>query len=91
MELPKSYRLNRGVLEVTKLSEKQSDRQYWLSKTPEERFEALESECVQCVAFFDEQRSKGASGRPGADASVRPALRLGDACVHLPDRPHLLG
>jgi len=42
MELPPSYRLNRSVLEVTKLSDRQSDRQYWLSKTPEERFEALE-------------------------------------------------
>jgi hypothetical protein len=37
-----TVRLDRTVIEVTELTAKSSDRKYWLSKTPEERFEALE-------------------------------------------------
>ena len=42
MNLPDKYKLGRGLLEITKLTGKSSDREYWLSKTPGERFEALE-------------------------------------------------
>ena len=40
--LPDKYKLDRGVLETAELTSKPNDRQYWLSKTPDERFEALE-------------------------------------------------
>ena len=42
MDVPENYRLDRGVVEVGNLKDKSNDRQYWMSKTPEERFEALE-------------------------------------------------
>jgi hypothetical protein len=42
MNLPDKYRLDRSVLETAKLTSRSNDRQYWLSKTPDERFEALE-------------------------------------------------
>lgn len=42
MNLPDKYKLNRGVSETAHLTGKPDDRQYWLSKTPDERFEALE-------------------------------------------------
>jgi hypothetical protein len=42
MNLPDKYKLNRSVLETTRLNSKANDRRYWLSKTPDERFEALE-------------------------------------------------
>jgi hypothetical protein len=42
MDLPEKFRLNRSVLETAELTSKPNDRQYWLSKTPNERFEALE-------------------------------------------------
>jgi len=40
--VPDTHRLDRRALETVKLTDKPNDRQYWLSKTPEERFEALE-------------------------------------------------
>ena len=42
MDVPEKYRLDRGVLEVGSVKDNPNDRQYWMSKTPEERFEALE-------------------------------------------------
>jgi hypothetical protein len=42
MNLPDKYKLDCGVLEIAKLTSKPNDRQYWLAKTPDERFEALE-------------------------------------------------
>jgi hypothetical protein len=42
MDVPRNYRLDRQILVVEKLGEKTSDRQYWRSKSPAERFEALE-------------------------------------------------
>jgi hypothetical protein len=42
MDVPEKYRLDRTRIEVVRLSDRLSDREYWLSKTPEERFEALE-------------------------------------------------
>jgi hypothetical protein len=42
MNLPDKYKLDRSVLEAGHLTSKPNDRQYWLSKTPDERFEALE-------------------------------------------------
>jgi hypothetical protein len=42
MKLPDKYKLDRGVLETGHLTSKPNGRQYWLSKTPDERFEALE-------------------------------------------------
>ena len=42
MDGPENYRLDRGVVELGNLKDKPNDRQYWMSKTPEERFEALE-------------------------------------------------
>jgi hypothetical protein len=35
-------RMDKTVLSVTSLGDDSSDRNYWLSKTPEERLEALE-------------------------------------------------
>ena len=42
VDVPDTHRLDRRALETVKLTDKPNDRQYWLSKTPEERFEALE-------------------------------------------------
>jgi hypothetical protein len=42
MDVPESYRLDRGALQVGSLKDKPNDRQYWMSRTPAERFEALE-------------------------------------------------
>ena len=42
MDVPENYRLDRGAIEVGSLKDKATDRQYWMSKTPAERFEALE-------------------------------------------------
>jgi hypothetical protein len=42
VNLPDKYKLDRGVPEIAKLTSKPNDRQYRLSKTPDERFEALE-------------------------------------------------
>ena len=42
MDVPENCRLARGALEVGSLKDKANDRQYWMSKTPAERFEALE-------------------------------------------------
>jgi hypothetical protein len=42
MNLPQNYKLDRSVLETAHLTSKSNDRQYWLSKTPDKRFEALE-------------------------------------------------
>ena len=42
MHLPDKYKLDRSVLETARLTSRPNDRQYWLSKTPGERFEALE-------------------------------------------------
>jgi hypothetical protein len=36
------YQLERGPLETLPLTARTNDRAYWMSKTPEERFEALE-------------------------------------------------
>ena len=36
------FKLERTDIEVLPLNSKTSDRAYWMSKTPEERFEALE-------------------------------------------------
>ena len=36
------YRMDKTVFSVTTLSEKSGDREYWLSKTPQERLAALE-------------------------------------------------
>jgi hypothetical protein len=42
MDVPEAYRIDRSVLQVGSLKDKTNDRQYWLSKTPAERFAALE-------------------------------------------------
>jgi hypothetical protein len=42
MDVPERFRLDRGALQVGTLKDKAKDRQYWMSKTPAERFEALE-------------------------------------------------
>ena len=39
---PNTNPADRGAIEVRKLTDKPNDRQYWMSKTPEERFAALE-------------------------------------------------
>jgi hypothetical protein len=36
------FRLDKNHLSITSLSEQGNDTEYWLSRTPEERFEALE-------------------------------------------------
>ncbi len=36
------YRMDKTAFSVISLSEKSSDREYWLSKTPQERLAALE-------------------------------------------------
>jgi hypothetical protein len=42
MNTPESCRVDRSAFQVAKLGDKLSDREYWLSKTPQERLEALE-------------------------------------------------
>jgi hypothetical protein len=42
MPQPNTDPKDRGAIEVHKLTDRASDRQYWMSKTPGERFEALE-------------------------------------------------
>ena len=42
MEPLEFLRLDRSAFEVIQMTDRPNDRQYWLSKTPEERFEALE-------------------------------------------------
>ena len=42
MEVPDQFRLDRSVVEVVTLTDHPKDRAYWLSKTPAERWEALE-------------------------------------------------
>jgi hypothetical protein len=42
MDVPGNCRLDRQILVVERLGEETKDRQYWMSKTPAERFEALE-------------------------------------------------
>lgn len=42
IDVPENYRLDRSVREVGSLKDKANDRQCWMSKTPAERFEALE-------------------------------------------------
>ena len=36
------FRLDRSVVEIGALTDRPNDRAYWLSKTPAERWEALE-------------------------------------------------
>ncbi len=36
------FRMDRNTLSVTTFSEKSGDKEYWLSKTPQERLEAVE-------------------------------------------------
>ncbi len=38
-----TFRIDRSKLSVTSLFDKSDDREYWLSKTPQERLAALES------------------------------------------------
>lgn len=42
MAEPISWRLDRSSLTVASLHEDPGDKQYWLSKTPRERLEAME-------------------------------------------------
>ena len=49
MDVPENYRLDRGTLELGSLKDKTNERQYWMSKTPAERFEALE--LVRQIAY----------------------------------------
>lgn len=42
MNTPESCRVDRSAFQVAKLGDKLSDREYWLSKTTQERLEALE-------------------------------------------------
>jgi hypothetical protein len=42
MDVPEKFRLDRTAVTVVGLTERQNDRAYWLSRTPAERFEALE-------------------------------------------------
>jgi len=42
MPAPDEVRLDRSVFETGSSSERRSDRAYWMSKTADERFEALE-------------------------------------------------
>ncbi|MDE0634608.1 MAG: hypothetical protein OXI43_01970 [Candidatus Poribacteria bacterium] len=39
---PNSSKMDKTAFSVTTLSEKSGDKEYWLSKTPQERLEALE-------------------------------------------------
>jgi len=42
VDVPDQYRLDRQTLQVGSLKDQPNDREYWMSKTAEERFEALE-------------------------------------------------
>jgi hypothetical protein len=42
MDVPEKFRLDRTAVTVVGLTERRNDRAYWLSRTPAERFEALE-------------------------------------------------
>jgi hypothetical protein len=42
MDVPEKFRLDRTAVTVVGLGERRNDRAYWLSRTPAERFEALE-------------------------------------------------
>jgi hypothetical protein len=42
MEVPDRFRLDRSVVEIGAIRDRPNDRAYWLSKTPAERWEALE-------------------------------------------------
>ena len=42
MDTPESCRVDRTAFEVRSASERLSDREYWLSRSVKERFEALE-------------------------------------------------
>jgi hypothetical protein len=42
MDLLDEQRIDRTALEIGRLTDRPNDRQDWLSKTPEKRFEALE-------------------------------------------------
>ena len=42
MDFPGAPRIDRGVVEIASLHAPANDRQYWMSRTPAERFEALE-------------------------------------------------
>jgi hypothetical protein len=42
MDTPETCRVDRSALEIRSTSDRLSDRDYWLSKTVEERLEALE-------------------------------------------------
>jgi hypothetical protein len=42
MDVPDKFRLDRTAVKVVELTTRQNDRAYWMSKTPAERFEALE-------------------------------------------------
>ena len=39
---PNPYKMDKTAFSVTTLFEKSGDKEYWLSKTPQERLEALE-------------------------------------------------
>jgi hypothetical protein len=38
----KNYKLDKSVISIANLGDASDDRQFWLTKTPAERFEALE-------------------------------------------------
>ena len=42
MGAPDEIRLDRGVVEIGELKDPPNERKHWMSKTPAERFEALE-------------------------------------------------
>jgi hypothetical protein len=42
VDVPAKYRLDRGAFEVVSITDPPKDRSYWMSRTPAERFEALE-------------------------------------------------
>lgn len=50
-------RIDRRHLSIVPLNGKPNDRQYWLSKTPEERFEALEL-LRQAVYGYDPETAR---------------------------------
>jgi hypothetical protein len=38
----RNWKIDKSAFSVVSLTAEQNDREYWLSKTPEERFEAIE-------------------------------------------------
>jgi hypothetical protein len=42
MDTPETCRVDRSAIEIRSTTDRLSDRDYWLSRTVEERFEALE-------------------------------------------------